>query len=112
MFLITFILIQLTSCEQKKPIYKEGVYEGIGEGHAGIIKIELVTDKYNIKDIKIVEDSEIPIIAEIVYKKIPKQVIKKNSGEVGVVTGATLTSKGLIQAINDALKKAKIDNSK
>lgn len=108
MFLLILSQLQFTSCMKKEVIYKEGTYVGVGEGHIGTIKISLVTDSYNIKEIKILEDEEIPVIAEIVYKKIPKEVIKKNSGEVDVVTGATYTSRGLINAINDALKKATI----
>lgn len=109
--LITLLVLQLSSCVYRKAIYKEGTYEGVGEGHVGKIKIKLVTDKYSIKEIKIVEDEEIPIIAEKVYNKIPQQVIKSNSGDVEVVTGATYTSRGLIEAINDALKKARINNA-
>ncbi|SKA79135.1 fumarate reductase flavoprotein subunit/urocanate reductase [Caloramator quimbayensis] len=110
-FLIILLVLQLSSCLSKKVIYKEGTYEGVGEGHVGKIKIRLVTDKYSIKEIKIIEDEEIPIIAEKVYNKIPQQVIKSNSGDVEVVTGATYTSRGLIEAINDALNKAKIKNN-
>ncbi|EYE89411.1 hypothetical protein Q428_02725 [Fervidicella metallireducens AeB] len=111
MFLLILSQLQFTSCMKREVIYKEGSYIGIGEGHIGTIKISLVTDSYSIKEIKVLEDEEIPVIAEIVYKKIPKEVIRKNSGEVEAVTGATYTSRGLIDAINDALNKARINNN-
>ncbi|WBW97105.1 FMN-binding protein [Oceanirhabdus sp. W0125-5] len=103
------ITIQLTACGDKKVIYKQGVYEGVGEGHIDKIKVEVTTDEYEIKEIKIIEEEEIPLLSKIVYEDIPKKVIKANSTKVDTVTGATYTSKGLIDAIEDALNKAMIE---
>lgn len=98
----------LVACSSKNIIYKQGTYEGNAEGHIGLIKVKIVTDQYEIKEIVIMEQQETPVIAEIVYKKIPPKVIKANSPEVEVVAGATYTSNGLIKAIKDGLNKAKI----
>jgi len=94
----------------KNIIYKAGVYEGNAEGHIGPIKVQIVTDEYKIKKIVILEQQETPVIAEIVYEKIPPKVIKANSPVVEVVAGATYTSNGLIKAIKDGLDKAKVEN--
>lgn len=106
--LAVILLIQLTACGDKKIIYNEGTFQGVGEGHVGPIKVEVVTDKYSIKEIKVIEHEETPVIYDIVYDKITSKVIKANDSEVDVVTGATYTSKGYIAAIKDALEKAKI----
>lgn len=98
----------LVACGSKPIIYKEGTYEGNAEGHIGPIKVQIVTDQYVIKNIVILEEQETPVIAEIVYKKLPAKVIKANSPEVEVVAGATYTSNGLIRAIKDGLNKAKV----
>lgn len=98
----------LLACDSKNIIYKEGIYEGNAEGHIGSIKVQIVTDQYEIKEIKILDQQETPVIAEIVYKKIPTRVIKANSPEVDVVAGATYTSNGLLKAIKNALDKAKV----
>ncbi|MGH4122583.1 MAG: FMN-binding protein [Clostridium sp.] len=98
----------LVACGSKSVIYKKGTYEGNAEGHIGPIKVKIVTDQYEIKEIVILSQQETPVIAEIVYKKIPPKVIKANSSEVQVVAGATYTSNGLIKAIKDGLNKAKI----
>ncbi|MBZ9687752.1 FMN-binding protein [Clostridium estertheticum] len=98
----------IVACGSKTIIYKQGTYEGNAEGHIGLIKVKIVTDQYEIKEITILEQQETPVIAEIVYDKIPPKVIKANSPEVEVVAGATYTSNGLINAIKDGLDKAKI----
>ncbi len=107
--ILTIVLATgLVACDDKKLIYKEGTYEGQAEGHIGSIKVQIVTDQYVIKEIIILEQQETPVIADIVYEKIPPRMIKSNSSEVAVVAGATYTSNGLIQAVRDGLDKAKV----
>ncbi|WP_432663792.1 FMN-binding protein [Wukongibacter baidiensis] len=100
-------LVALVACGPKKILYKEGVYEGYGEAYHGYIKVIVTTDQYSITNIEVIDDEPVPIVGEIVYKEIPKRVIKKNSVDVDIITGATYTSEGLLDAIEDALKKAK-----
>ena len=102
------LAMALVACGDKSIIYKSGTYVGNAEGHIGPIKIEIQTDEYEIKEIKILEQQETPVIADIVYEKIPAKVMKANSPEVEVVAGATYTSNGLIEAIKDGLNKARI----
>ncbi len=97
----------LLGCGTKSIIYKAGIYEGTAEGHIGPITVQILTDQYEILEINILEQQETPVIADIVYEKIPTRVIKANNPEVQVVAGATYTSDGLIKAIKDALDKAK-----
>jgi uncharacterized protein with FMN-binding domain len=100
------LVTSLVACSAKPIIYKDGTYEGNAEGHIGNIKVQVVTDQYDIKEIVILEQQETPVVADIVYEKIPARVIKENSSEVDVVAGATYTSKALIKAIRDGLSKA------
>ena len=96
------------SCGPKKVVYKAGVYEGIGQGHHGLIKVKITVDEYEIKKIDIVEQQEVSVVSDVVYKIIPPKKKKKNSVDIDVVAGATLTSNGLIEAIKDAINKANI----
>lgn len=105
------IILLFCGCGSKEILYKEGKFEGTGKGHHGPIRVVVTTDEYNIKDIEIIEEYEMPELAEIVYEKLPKKVISRNSVDVDVVSGASYTSKGLLEAITNALNKAKIENS-
>lgn len=107
--LLIAILVNLSGCGPKKILYKTGTYEGTGQGHHGPIKVQITTDSYEIKEIVITEQQEIPVLSDIVYEKIPVRVKKVNHADVKVVSGATFTSNGLIEAIQNALKKAKIE---
>jgi uncharacterized protein with FMN-binding domain len=108
LILLIILLALFVACDAKSIIYKEGTYDGNAEGHIGPIKVQIVTDQYVIKNIKILDQQETPVIAEIVYEKIPTKIISANNCEVDVVAGATYTSNGLIKAIKDGLDKAKV----
>lgn len=108
--IITSVLVAvLMLYSEQKVFYKEGVYEGRGEGHHGEIRIELITDKYRIKEIRVLEHHEMPQLFEIVNNKIPKKVIRINSPDVEGIAGASYTSDGLLHAIREAVDKARID---
>lgn len=97
-----------TEYKYTHPIYSEGEYVGIGSGYHSDIKVKIKTDKYRILSIEILEHQEMPVISEVVFKDIPHRVIRKNSTDIDLVSGATFTSKGLLEAIDEALVKAKI----
>ncbi|MCY6372671.1 FMN-binding protein [Clostridium ganghwense] len=103
-----FIVFALMLFNQKKLLYKEGTYTGRGQGHHGEIKVEVITNKYKIKKIKIIEQQETPELCDIVYDTIPERIIKYNSVDVNAVAGASFTSHGLLDAVKNALEKAKI----
>lgn len=108
--IISLICSLLISCQSKEVMYTPGEYIGVGEGHHGPIKVKITTDEYSILSIEIIEEYEMPELAVIVYEQIPDKIIKTNSPDVDVVSGASYTSIGLIDAIKDGLSKAKISN--
>ncbi len=86
----------------------DGVYEGVGEGKGGDLKVEVKIEDLKITDIKILEESETAGYAASLSTLI-NDVIKYNSTDVDTVSGSTLSSNGLMEAIQDALDKAGID---
>ncbi len=105
------IALLLIACTAKESVYVAGAYEGIAEGYHSQMIVRVTTDAYKITNIEIVEEDETPIIAEIVYEEIPEDVIKANSTDVDVVAGATYTSQTLLDAIENGLEKARIQDT-
>lgn len=95
---------------QQKITYKDGIYIGSSEGKNGEIKVQVTVKDGRIHIIEILSHSDTQNLFEIVYKKIASAVYEKQSAEVEIVSGATLTSNGLIRAISNALEGA--NNSK
>ncbi|HBF77600.1 MAG TPA: flavocytochrome c [Clostridiaceae bacterium] len=112
MMLVAVLSIAMAGCGSKpKNGMKDGKYIGEGEGKGGKIKAEVTIDGGKIKDVKVVEQHETEGIWEEPAKEIIKNVIATNSANVDTVSGATLTSQGLIDAIKDALSKAGAQNN-
>lgn len=94
--------------------YKNGVYYGTGTGFGGQLKVKVTIKKEKINKIEVVESKD----GESYMKKaaaLLDDIIKKQSTNVDVVSGATYSSVGLIEAVRDALKDAvkdKTDNKK
>lgn len=100
-------LLITVSCSKKEANYVAGSYIGEAEGYHSTLKVEVIVDEKHILSIEILEQEEAPIIADAVKSKIPPKVIKKNSTDVDIVSGATYTSKNLLKAIDQALERAK-----
>ena len=90
--------------------YKDGVYEGVAEGFNGPIKVKVTIAKGSITKVEILSHKE-----DDPYFSKSKGVISKMLGKPGknvdTVSGATFSSKGIIDAINNAVSKAGIENS-
>lgn len=86
--------------------YKDGTYEGVGEGmHTIKVAVEVAGGK--IAKVEIKEHEESKGVAEPALEKIPAAIVEKNSPDVEVVAGATMASEGIINAVKNALEKAK-----
>ena len=97
--------------------YKDGVYEGTGKGFRGNITVKVRIKRSKIVEITLVKNEKDDTAyfnrawAEVPYSIIALQTA--NEDKVDVVSGATYSSKGIMQAVRNALKKAiaKKDNS-
>lgn len=81
----------------------DGTYEGIGQGLFGPIKVSVTVSGGQVTDITVLEHSETAGISDPAFEAIPAAIIEKQTTEVDVVSGATFTSKGIIEAVNNAL---------
>lgn len=93
------------SCSGER--YSDGVYTGVGKGHAGDIKLEVVIINNKISEINILEYSDTPGISDEVFQRIPKAIINQNNTDVDLISGATNTSSGVLEAVKNALEKSK-----
>ena len=86
--------------------YKDGTYEGTGIGFGGEMKLKVTIKKGKITKITVVskKDDE-PFFTNA--KALFNTIIKKQSTNVDKVSGATYSSNGIIEAVRDALSKAK-----
>ncbi|MFR3818009.1 MAG: flavocytochrome c [Fusobacterium varium] len=89
--------------------FKEGTYVGEAKGYRGEIKVEVKTSKNKIEEVKVVKNTDTPIISDAAAKKVPEQIVKYQSLRVDGVSGASGTSRALTSAVRNALKNSGAD---
>lgn len=82
-------------------VYKETV-----SGHNGPMTVEVTIEKGAVKAVKVLKHSETVGIGSVAVEKIPAAIVKSNKTDVAAVTGASVTSKAIEQAVEVALAKA------
>ena len=88
-----------------KETVKDGTYEGTGRGRNGTIIVQVTLKAGKIESIKVKSHSEdAPFFKRA--KALLDTIVEAQSTDVDTVTGATLSSNGILEAVNDALKKA------
>ncbi|MCP0886585.1 FAD-binding protein [Ligilactobacillus sp. WILCCON 0076] len=91
----------------KKSKYKNGTYTAFANGIGGRVKVILTVDSNNITNIIIETPNETPELGQKAAPKLKEEILKKQSTEVDVISGASVTSKAVIQAVNKCLAQAK-----
>lgn len=85
----------------------DGTYTGLGQGKGGDIQVEVVITDGAISQINVLKHGETQGYDKAMTT-LTEALIAKNSLEVDAVTGATLTSKGFLEAVTAALAAGNI----
>ena len=97
----------LVGCGSSKASYKDGTYTGVSAGLKGDITVEVTIEGGEIKDVVIPENNETETIFASIREYLVPDIIKANSADVETVSGATTSSKGVLEAVEKALEQAK-----
>ena len=85
--------------------YKDGVYEGIGQGYTDKIKVKVTVKDKKIAAIDVVSQNESPRAYGNAKDETLQRLLKtQNPVKADAVSGATFTSNGIRYAVADALK--------
>ena len=87
---------------------QDGEWTGSGEGRSGTIIVKVTVENHQVTKVTVVSQSESSFAQETIYSLCKSAVGRtaEMSVEVDGITGATLTSTGVIDAINMALEMA------
>ena len=98
-------ILLLFGCATTK---KSGKFEGVGNGKHGEIKVAVTITDAKITNIEVVQQDENKGLSDPVYNELKETIIAQNSADVDVVSGASATSEGYLEAVKDAIKKSGI----
>ena len=77
--------------------------EGTAKGFGGEVKVTVALDGDDIVDVIAIGDSETNGIGSNAIEQLPAKIVEADSTEVEVVSGATITSNAIIEAVDNAL---------
>ncbi|WP_428770165.1 FMN-binding protein [Treponema sp. HNW] len=103
---VLVVLLAVSLFAADKMSYKAGTYKAAAKGMNGDVNVLVTFSKSAIKKIEIGKHSETPGISDAPIKQIPVQILKTQSLAVDTVSGATLTSKAILEAVASAVQQA------
>lgn len=112
-FICIFTII-LTACGKTETNYnisdsgswKNGTYTETAKGKKGTFVVTVNISDGKISDIQIGDNNETPDLGGVAITKLPTEMLKKQTYEVDAISGATITSNGIKDAVARCLEQA------
>lgn len=119
--LVFTLSLSLTACsasskkaDEKEPVKNEtqtttkanGTYQGKATGKMGDVAVSVTFKEGVITDVTVTEQSETEGIATPALEGIPVAIVDHQSVNVDTITGATMTSNAIIDAVKDCITQA------
>jgi uncharacterized protein with FMN-binding domain len=86
--------------------YKNGTFEGAGEGYAGKVHVSITIEDDNITAFSAYADEDDPDYFSDAMQHVIPQIQQSMSSDVDACSGATYSSNGIMEAARNALEKA------
>ncbi len=84
----------------------DGTYEGSANGFSGKIKVSVVIKNQTIRSINILSNSDDEAFFNRAKEGVTASILAKQSTDVDTVSGATYSSRGIMNAVKDALSSS------
>lgn len=96
------------SSDKKTTSYKDGTYEGTSDAgmHPGL-KVSVVVKDGKIAEVSVLEHGETEGVGTKAVEQLPAKIIEAQSTDVEPVSGASMSSKAIKEAVDQALSQAK-----
>lgn len=89
--------------------YKDGTYRGSGSGfRGGTTSVTVVVSGGEITQISVDSSEDTPSFFNAAYTAVSDEIIASQSAEVDAVSGATYSSRGIMEAVAKALQSARV----
>jgi urocanate reductase len=107
----TLILLALTGCAAFGSGSRTGqqaaagnvVYEGTGHGYRGPVRVQVRMKRGSITAIEIIDSREDFSVGQAAMEELMDMVILYNTTDLDAVSGATESSKGFLEAVENAI---------
>ena len=102
-------MLILTGCKDSGINYEKGTYQAQAEGKNGPVAVSVEFSSSQIRKVEIVSHHETPGISDPALSRIPEGIVKNQTLALDSITGATYTSKAILDAVADCVRQAGAD---
>ena len=114
MFVVVFGVVRIDKMAEEGEAPGElgsadGVYEGQSTGYGGPIVAKVTIRNGAIEDIEVTGDSETQGLGSVAVEELPGKMLEERKVDVDGVSGATISSRAIKEAVKTALMNAGLD---
>lgn len=84
----------------------DGTYRAHGQGFSDEIHVEMRIENSKIEEVYVYDHNENPTTARLALTRIPYEIQESQSVNVDLVSGASMTSQGVIEAAKNCIRQA------
>ena len=111
LFAAFFLIIIISGCavlsaqrgHDGSEIESGNVCEGTGQGYRGPISVQVRMNGSAITEIVIIDSAEDQFVGGAAMEELSNMVIEYNSTDIDAISGATQTSRGFLEAVENAI---------
>jgi len=104
-------VLVLCGCAQDKPLtFVAGSYETSYNGHNGPITIKTTFSDSCVTKIEVLSQEETPHIGDVAFDQLIPQIVSANGIGMDAISGATVTSHALMNAVAQAAEDAQVSD--
>lgn len=104
--ILSSLLVSCTSINTTSSSITDGSYTKEVDGRNGKMKIETVIKDGKIDEVNVLEHTESAGIADGALEFIPEKIVSGNTINVEAISGATITSEAIIEAVKQSIVEA------
>lgn len=90
--------------------FTPGTYTGLGDGYNGDLELEVTFDENSLTDIEVKNSLETDKVGNAAFPIVFEDMVKANGSGVDNVSGATISTAAVKQAVNDAASQADVSD--
>jgi urocanate reductase len=105
-FIVFDLFLIITGCAVLGGNLVEGeIFEGVGHGFRGPVTVQVRMNQNDIIEINVIDSREDLFVGAQAMEELIDLVILYNTTDVDVISGATESSKGFLEAVENAIMK-------
>ena len=106
---LMMLLFSFSAFAEGDALFTPGTYEAEGKGFGGAVKVSVTVSENEITEVTATGEAETPVLGGVAIQTLPGEIVKAQTPNVDMLSGATVTSTAIIAAATEALKKAGAD---